>query len=65
METALGRLHRILLVLQPINGLFFKNVLHFHAALPRLSSVFVITLASIETILTKLQGLKRMILAFL
>lgn len=64
METALGRLHRILLVLQPINGLFFKNLLHFHAALPRLS-VFVIILAFIETILTKLQGLKRMILAFL
>ena len=64
METALGKLHRILLVLQAINELFFKNVLHFHAALPRLS-VFVIILASMETILTKLRGLKRMISAFL
>ena len=64
METALGKLHRILLVLQAINELFFKNVLHFHAALSRLS-VFVIILASMETILTKLQGLKRMISAFL
>lgn len=55
METALGKLHRILLVLQAISELFFKNVLHFHAALPRLS-VSVIILASMETILTKLQG---------
>ena len=52
METALGKLDRILWVLQAINELFFKNVLDFHAALPRLS-VFVIILASVETILTK------------
>ena len=55
METALGKLDRILLVLQAINELFFKNVLDLHAALPRLS-VFVIILASVETILTSYKG---------
>lgn len=49
METALGKLHEVLLALQPINGLLFKSVLHFQAALLRLL-IFIITLSSLGNI---------------
>lgn len=64
METALGKLHQVLLALQPMNRLILKNMLHFYTVLPRLL-VFKMTLSFLQKILIKLTIVKRATLTFL